>query len=126
MKFLCKKDYKLKHYWKKSEKVFLKGEYYTCEQFSRPVSGPDYYNGVTEQLLEVITKDNRKIYFGFEKGRYEYYKDYFMTNIEIRKKKLEKIHNFSIFLIVTNFSVYRTFVLLKERLSRFYKIIKNF
>ena len=70
MKFLCKKDYLLKHYlnkvqnissicyWKKSEKVFLKGEYYNCEEVSRPVSGPDYYNGVTEQLLEVITKDN--------------------------------------------------------------------
>ena len=106
MKFLCKKDYLLKHYlnkvqnissicyWKKSEKVFLKGEYYNCEEVSRPVS---------------------------------YYKDYFMTNIEIRKKKLEKIHNFSMIF------------LLKERLSRFYlkrkfqnlltvgyKIIKDF
>jgi hypothetical protein len=81
MKLYCKKTYYLDHYYTNSEKVIIKGGVYNAEK----------YNSV----IKVDSNDGRTITFSEEpkSQQYKYYKKYFYTESEMRKKKLNKLNS---------------------------------
>lgn len=85
MKLYCKKDYYLDHWLERKEKVFLKGRVYYGE----------FTLGSDLKINDIIimTNDERGIHFGIEKSnKKSYYKDFFNTEIDMRKRKLRKLN----------------------------------
>jgi hypothetical protein len=99
MRLYCKKTYVLEHYHSAPEKVIIKGNIYQAkkESITTPCATspatPDYV--ATYNVIQVATYDGRTISFSQEpkSKQYKYYKDYFFTESEIRKKKIERLNN---------------------------------
>ena len=99
MRLYCKKHYYLEHYHSASEKVIIKENIYQAKKqsFESPCaispSTPDCI--ATYNVIQVETDDGRTITFSQEpKSRqYKYYKDYFYTESEIRKRKIDRLNS---------------------------------
>ena len=95
MKLYCKKTYKLEFYFKIPKIQFRKGQIYegekiTIKQITKD-SSENYY-----QLMQINGEDNSHINFALDKKtpHYQLYlKDYFYTEAEMRKMKLDRLSN---------------------------------
>ena len=99
MKLYCKKTYKLRFYHNSPIKEFLKGKEYEgkFDTIERAITdrGQKSKRKQIENVVSVIGEDTRTIYFTreFISPKRIYYKDYFYTETDMRKQKLEKLNS---------------------------------